>query len=379
MNSNPVETKSLNKHRLHAICPYFAMFPETFARESILSFTQPGDLVFDPFSGRGTTVLEALLNDRDALGCDINPVAAVISQAKADSPKLQVVTQRVNDLENQYLRYDHASLARESAQLPEFYSVAFSKTTLQQVLFLRKQLMAQDSRCDRFICALTLGQLHGESLRSSNFFSNQMPHTIAVKPDYAIRYWAFHKLSPPDRNVFEILRSKALFRLENGTPSRKGTVVRTDARKAMRHFWKHRGQVAAVVTSPPYLDTTNYEEDQWLRLWFLGGKPFPTYSAISNDDRHTSSTKYFDFLADVWQGIEPLLSAEAHIVCRIGAKALSEEQITKLLMISVRKAWPKAMLFNKPEVSALKNRQTDIFRPGSVGCVNEIDYQIKTT
>src|SRR5258705_2335387 len=41
-----------------------------------------------------------------------------------------------------------------------------------------------------------------------------------------------------------------------------------------------------VITSPPYLDVTNFEEDQWLRLWFLGGPPYPTRHRLASDDRH---------------------------------------------------------------------------------------------
>lgn len=40
------------------------------------------------------------------------------------------------------------------------------------------------------------------------------------------------------------------------------------------------GSVRCVITSPPYLDVTNFEEDQWLRLWFQGGPPKPTWGAF---------------------------------------------------------------------------------------------------
>src|SRR3990172_1169324 len=63
------------RNRLHSICPYFAMFPETFAQKHIEKFTEPGDYVYDPFSGRGTTLLQALLMNRRAAASDINPVA----------------------------------------------------------------------------------------------------------------------------------------------------------------------------------------------------------------------------------------------------------------------------------------------------------------
>ena len=52
------------RHRFHSICPYFAMFPESFAEYWIAALTKPSDLVLDPFSGRGTTATCALLMDR---------------------------------------------------------------------------------------------------------------------------------------------------------------------------------------------------------------------------------------------------------------------------------------------------------------------------
>src|SRR6266700_3770222 len=69
------------RHRFHAICPYFAMFPEAFAERWINQLTRPGDLILDPFSGRGTTVFQANLMGRRGLACDINPVAFVLSKA----------------------------------------------------------------------------------------------------------------------------------------------------------------------------------------------------------------------------------------------------------------------------------------------------------
>src|SRR5438874_6949317 len=114
MSVRRAESTRAEKHRLHALCPYFAMFPETFARESILATTSKGDLVFDPFSGRGTTLLEALLNDRDAIACDVNPVAAVVSSAKAVPPSMGRLTTRVEELEAEYQKADLKALDAEA-------------------------------------------------------------------------------------------------------------------------------------------------------------------------------------------------------------------------------------------------------------------------
>ena len=54
------------RHRLHALCPYFAMFPESFAETWIDQLSKPGEIVLDPFSGRGTTAFQSMLMGRQA-------------------------------------------------------------------------------------------------------------------------------------------------------------------------------------------------------------------------------------------------------------------------------------------------------------------------
>ena len=50
-----------------------AVFPESLVKDHMLSWSNPGDLVLDPFSGSGTTGKVALLNGRDFIGFDISP------------------------------------------------------------------------------------------------------------------------------------------------------------------------------------------------------------------------------------------------------------------------------------------------------------------
>lgn len=61
---------------------YPARFSPNFVRAAIEAFTDPGDLIFDPFVGGGTTLVEALANKRDAVGIDISSLAIFVSEAK---------------------------------------------------------------------------------------------------------------------------------------------------------------------------------------------------------------------------------------------------------------------------------------------------------
>ena len=49
-----------------------AIFPEKLAEDHILSWSNPGDIVFDPMAGAGTTCKMAMLNDRKYLGIEIS-------------------------------------------------------------------------------------------------------------------------------------------------------------------------------------------------------------------------------------------------------------------------------------------------------------------
>ncbi len=320
---------------LHAICPYFAMFPSDFVREQVEAHSQKGDWVFDPFCGRGTTILESLLLGRNAAGSDINPVAACVSQAKAERPTLQEVQLRIDSLEEHYHKDAPDRWEQERSVLPPFFKRAFYPTTLRELLFLRATLDWRNDQTERFIAALILGSLHGEMDRSSSYFSNQMPRTICLKPDYSLRYWKTHGLFPKKREVFKMLREKAEYRLKGIPDCLTGKVKLADARKVSSHFTSLHRKVALVVTSPPYLNVTSYEEDQWLRLWFLGGHPRPTYGKVSKDDRYGSADKYWQFLKESWAGLAPLLKDSAIVVIRLGAIGIAEKDLTSQL-ITVR-------------------------------------------
>jgi hypothetical protein len=362
------------KHPLHSLCPYFAMFPEEFVQAQLYAYSRPGSLVLDPFCGRGTTILESLLNGRRAIGADINPVAACIAGAKAEIPRIQDVRSRIDQLEVAFTAQDAIALPRSP-----FFEVCFHPCTLQEILYLRTELAWRTDLVDRFIAAMVLGALHGESHRSAFSLSNRMPRTISTKPDYSLRWWAKNGLAAPDRRTFEILRKVTTMRYAKAPPSGRARVVLGDARRCGELFSEWAGQVALIVTSPPYLDTTDYAEDQWLRLWFLGGPERPSLR-LHRDDRHTQVDTYWRFLTDVWKGCERLLSKDSTIVLRIGGKKLGSEALLEGVLTSLRQGFAgRTMKVLRRASSTIKGRQTNAFRPGTTGERQEHDFAFRVS
>lgn len=348
------------------------MFPESFAEFWIDNLTQKGEIILDPFCGRGTTPFQALLMERRAIACDVNDVAVCLTRAKTLAPIKQRVASRLQELE---ANFDARSWWKIANLLPEFFQVAYAKRTLQQLCFLRSSLRWKTSRIDSMIAALVLGAMHGEMDKSSSYLSNQMPRTISTKPGYSVRFWRDRNLAAPERNVFDLLANRLCFRYASPPPAGKAIVIHADMRELPRRI-RTRLQVKCVITSPPYLDVTNFEEDQWLRLWFLGGPDHPVRARLSRDDRHTTESNYWQFIADMWRSIGAVLAPRSDVVIRIGSRSNCPEELLGKLVASAVFSKRKTQLASYG-VSALKNRQTDAFRPGSRGCLTELDCHLQ--
>jgi hypothetical protein len=351
------------------------MFPESFAEHWLTKLSSPGDLVLDPFCGRGTLPFQALLMGRRAIGCDTNPVAYCIAKAKTNAPSFGRVASRVDELERSY----RESLVRDEVEkLPSFFHFAYDAGALHQLVYLRRRLSHRTSLVDGMVAALVLGSLHGEADKSKRFLSNQMPHTISTKPDYSIRFWKKGRHRAPKRNVFDLLRMQLAYRYETGAPDDRALIFNMDMRDLPRHTTKFKSPVRCVVTSPPYFDVTNYAEDQWLRLWFLGGPPEPKKQSFSRDDRHGNIDQYWSMLADMWRTLSLVLDKKSDVVIRLGATRIGPERLVKALE-GVAKVSNRKIRLVDSYVSEIIKRQTESFRPGSKGCRVEVDCHFRVT
>ena len=173
-------------------------------------------------------------------------------------------------------------------------------------------------------------------------------------------------MEPPRRETFEVLKEAVRFRFTQPPPRRRGSVVLSDARRCGEVLKKHAGSVSLVVTSPPYIDTTDYAEDQWLRLWFLGGDPKPMLR-LHKDDRHTHAENYWNFLEEAWRGCAPLLRDTAQIVVRIGGTRLSKPELLEGLRGSLERGLSDRTVGTTSQGSSshIAKRQTNAFRPGT--------------
>lgn len=304
-------------HSLHSLCSYMAMFPPTLPHTFIRWLTEHGEVVYDPFSGRGTTVLEACLLGRVGLASDASPLAWVLSAAKAQPPAVTAAVNRIADLRRRYR-------APSVSSVPEHVRILFEEKTLKQLVWLRNEL-EMSRKTDRYLMAVTLGILHlnARTDGTPRGLSVAMPNTFSMAPGYVARYVKTHRLEPPRVDVFDALEARVLALGSPGEGFRAGRVWQQDVRNRIR--WpKGTDKAALVFTSPPYLQVMKYGKLNWLRLWMLRHEPKAVDEQLFAS---ASLPRYLEFMKETLNSIRPCVREDGYVCLVIGDVRRGEEQI----------------------------------------------------
>lgn len=83
---------------LYMIHKYWARKPHNVVGEYIKHYTHPSEIVLDPFCGSGVTVIEALRNDRLAIGFDLDPLSAMIIESSVEAVDLDKFDEAFNNI-----------------------------------------------------------------------------------------------------------------------------------------------------------------------------------------------------------------------------------------------------------------------------------------
>jgi len=253
-------------HSLHKMMSRPGSMPPEMARYFITRYSSTGDLVLDPFCGKGTVLLEASLLGRRAIGFDIAPDVAIVANAKLNPPSISEVERLLESLS-----FQDGKARGISWQVRTF----FSRKTLAQIVDIRDHLFRQldngtgkRKRTAHFLLGTLLGILHGHSRLS---LSVSCSHSFAMAPRYVREYARKFGLRRPNRDVKECLLFRCRELLADAPPAGSGAAYLGIAEKYPRlRGGTLENSVDLIVTSPPYLDVQTYAKDSWLRLWLLG-------------------------------------------------------------------------------------------------------------
>jgi hypothetical protein len=250
-------------HSLHEIS-YRACFKPQLPRFFIERLTSPGQIVYDPFMGRGTTLLEAALLGRTPAGCDVNPLSLILIGPRLQPPSLEEIRARLAQIDLQ----DHDDF-------PEDLLTFYHPETLREIAALKKYLGRSGlDGVDRWIGMAALNRLTGHSPGFFSVYTLPPNQAVSVKSQRKIN--ADRAQTPPRRHVAALILKKSRALLSDCDDATRATLSSV-AKKAMLLNGPARAtpripdnSVSLVVTSPPFLDVVDYAGDNWLRCWFLG-------------------------------------------------------------------------------------------------------------
>jgi len=260
-------SKQRQANGIHEIS-YRACFKPQLPHFFIQHLTKKGDMVYDPFLGRGTTIIEAALMDRKIIGNDINPLSQILCESRLCIPELISLEKYLDIIEMN---------TTEKADID--LSMFYHPKTESDIVSLKNYILEKEknnelNHFDRWIRMVATNRLTGHS---AGFFSvYTMPPNQAVSAQRQMKINAAKNQKPEYRNVKKIILKKTKSLIRNISFAQKKHLLsalqtvlflNNDARKTPEIA---DDSVHLTVTSPPFLDVVQYAQDNWLRCWFNG-------------------------------------------------------------------------------------------------------------
>lgn len=256
-------SKQRQNNTIHEVS-YRACFKAELPNFFIKILTKEKDVVYDPFSGRGTTIIEAALLNRNVIANDINPLSTVFTRPRLFVPSFQ-------EIENRLKKIKFRNGLKADIDLSMFYH----PETESEIVSLRNYLIKRkknEDYIDEWIRMVATNRLTGHS---ANFFSvYTLPPNQAITPERQKRINNQLKQKPEYKDVKYIILKKTRDLTSEMNKKlidqlkrigRRAKFFNEDARATPSI---NSNSIQLTVTSPPFLDIVNYAEDNWLRCWF---------------------------------------------------------------------------------------------------------------
>jgi hypothetical protein len=249
------------KH-VHALHPYLGKFIPQLVEVFLRRCFQPGECVYDPFSGSGTTLVEANAYGCDAVGCDISAFNCLLARVKTDAHRLAELELALRGV-LQTSQHD-GELTRDAAG--EWARRWYAPRALAELLAYRavaEQLAPQQQDVARLVLSRA-----ARSARLTTHFDLDFPRAPVRAP-----YWC-HKHKRTCRPVEEAAKFLRRYTDDTLRRLREYAALRTPRRVEVIHDNARTAELplrpSGIITSPPYPGLIDYHEQHRYAFELLG-------------------------------------------------------------------------------------------------------------
>jgi len=266
------------QYLLHNIHPYPAKFIPQIPKRAIARWSEPGDIVLDPFCGCGTTLLECALAGRNSVGVDNNEVASLVSKAKVaeySRTDLLALSELVKDVDKTWKKQTHLEREKWISRAPDYTSRSkwFQDFAVAELAWLRNRIR------ELIEPAVLLGMAVFSSLIVLVSRQDSDTRYTAVERPYsegnAIRLWTTRTRD-------------AISRARNTARARKPSQHKVHNADSRQLLFIEDESINLLVTSPPYLNAYDYHKYHRHRLhWIDANVSFARDLEIGKHDTYT--------------------------------------------------------------------------------------------
>jgi DNA modification methylase len=315
-----IKERDRTKH-IHRLHPYLGKFIPQLVEVFLRKFFDNGNAVLDPFSGSGTTMVEANVLGINSIGIDISPFNILIQKAKLNKYNIKEIDSEIksalnrtktfsNDLSKKtetLFEKNKTNLDTDSDYLKEW----FSKRALKEILFYRSIIKEYENK-----------ELLKVILSRATRSARMIPHYDLARPKKPIKetYWC-HKHKRYCKPVKEALKFIKRYSFDTIRRIKDFNKIRTDAfinilqgdaRNINLNIDK---EIDGIFTSPPYVGIIDYHEQHKYAYELFDMKRFDSLEIgpASNGQSKKARDEYKTGIIEVFKNISKYLKNDAKI------------------------------------------------------------------
>jgi len=243
----------------HGFFKYPCKFIPQIPRWAILKYSRPRQLVLDPFAGSGTSLVEAVLHERNALGIDFDKFSQLLCKTKST-----LLTKDQIDSLSQFGKYILKSNSRKASFRPDLHNIShwFPENNIQMLSYLKGEIEHKFNETGDEVTYNFLRTCFASIIRKCSYADDTSPKPyvskrIKKKP-LSVRE-AFSKTLNSYINAMSEYGQEALGKV---------SMISEDARQI--NAPEYNDKTSLAITSPPYINAFDYVRSLRLENAWLG-------------------------------------------------------------------------------------------------------------
>ncbi len=256
-------SKAQTRQLTHCFHDYPARMIPQVASKLLKMFGGKSKVLFDPYCGTGTSLVEGVVYGMQTIGTDLNPLARLIAKAKTSSFKTEFLLEEIQQFHNWTYEYQEKT---EKPELPDVKNMEFwfKPNVSRKLKHIKDFINLIEDTKNRLFFQVAFSETVRESSNTRN-------------SEFKLYRYNSETLTKFDPNVFSIMTSKLYRNIEG---------AREFSAKLQKYRNKHSANIYGfntcvgipediganknvdiVVTSPPYGDSsTTVAYGQYSRL-----------------------------------------------------------------------------------------------------------------